>query len=96
MTIDDLRRRIDELDRQLVALLNERSGCALEIGRIKRELGLEVYQPDREADVYRQVRAHSDGEGGPLGAEAVRRIFERIIDETRHMERERSGGDGKA
>jgi chorismate mutase len=93
MTIDDLRRRIDELDTQLVALLNERSACALEIGRIKRDLGLEVYQPDREAEVYRHARACSERTGGPLGEDAIRRIFERIIDEARHIERETAGGE---
>lgn len=94
MTIDDLRRRIDELDKQLVALLNERSACALEIGRIKRELGLEIYQPDREAEVYEHASACSERVGGPLGEDAIKRIFERIIDEARHIEREVARGDG--
>lgn len=82
--IDTLRRRIDELDEQLVALLNARAGCALEIGRLKRRLGLEVYQPQREAEVLRHVRAVNVG---PLGSDAVARLFERIIDEARRLER---------
>lgn len=83
--IDELRRRIDELDAALVALLNERSACALAIGELKRELGLPVYQPDREKAVLANVRASN---GGPLDAEAVARLFERIIDEARRLERQ--------
>ena len=55
MTIDELRRRIDQLDERLVELLNERASCALEIGRLKQTLGLEVYQPEREAEVLRLI-----------------------------------------
>ena len=93
MTIDDLRRRIDELDERLVALLNERAACALEIGKLKRSLGVEVYQPDREAEVLRHVRDCSDQTAGPLGAAAVARLFERIIDEARRIERATAGVD---
>ena len=82
--IEDLRRRIDELDAALVALLNERSACALAIGALKRELDLPVYQPDREKAVLANVRASNSG---PLDAEAVSRLFERIIDEARRLER---------
>jgi chorismate mutase-like protein len=99
--IDDLRTRIDELDQRLVELLNERAACALRIGEIKQELGLEIYQPDREADVLNHVREHGAALGGPLAGEALTRLFERIIDEARRLEREsarshgRPGGDGQ-
>lgn len=82
--IDALRRRIDDLDERLVQLLNDRAGCALEIGRIKQALGMEIYQPDREREVLRHVR---DLNGGPLDAHAIVRLFERIIDEARRLER---------
>jgi chorismate mutase len=82
--IDALRRRIDALDERLVHLLNDRAGCALEIGRIKQALGMEIYQPDREREVLRHVR---DLNGGPLDAQAIVRLFERIIDEARRLER---------
>jgi len=82
--IDALRRRIDELDEALVALLNERSACALAIGELKRDVGLPVYQPDRERAVLAHVRSVSRG---PLDAEALARLFERIIDEARRLER---------
>jgi chorismate mutase-like protein len=87
MTIDELRRRIDQLDERLVELLNERANCALEIGKLKRTLGLEVYQPDREAEVLRHVQSHGKQTGSPLGGEAIARVFERIIDEARRIER---------
>ena len=87
MTIDELRRRIDQLDEQLVELLTERATCALEIGKLKHILGLEVYQPDREAQVLRHVQSHGQQMGSPLGGDAIARVFERIIDEARRIER---------
>mgnify|MGYP001499015108 CR=1 FL=1 len=94
MTIDELRRRIDELDERLVELLNERARCALRIGEIKQELGLEIYQPERESQVLAHVRAHGAAIGGPLGPEALTRLFERIIDEARRLERESATAHG--
>lgn len=82
--IDELRRRIDEIDEQLVRLLNARAECALAIGREKRVLGLEVYQPAREKDVLEHVQTVNRG---PLDDHAVRRLFERVIDEARRLER---------
>jgi chorismate mutase len=88
VTIDQLRRRIDELDERLVELLNERASCALRIGEIKQELGLEIYQPERESHVLAHVRDHGGVIKGPLGPDALTRLFERIIDEARRLERE--------
>ena len=84
-TLDDFRRDIDRVDEVLVRLLNERARCVCEVGRLKKEQGLEVYQPDREKEVLAHVR--SIGEEGPLGSEAIARLFERIIDEARRLER---------
>jgi chorismate mutase len=83
-TIDDWRIRIDELDLQLVKLFNERTQCAIEIGHIKKRLGLEIYSPSREAQVIANV---TNANHGPLDAEAMRRLFERVIDEARRIER---------
>jgi len=95
LTIDDLRNRIDVIDQQLVRLLNVRVACAVEVGRLKNDLGLAVYQPDREAQVLAAVRKAATELAGPLTAEAVIRIFERIIDEARRAERAASvRGDG--
>lgn len=85
MTIDDLRKDIDRVDEVLVRLLNERARCACEIGRLKKALGLDVYQPEREKEVLRHVREVACE--GPLGPEAIGRLFERIIDEARRLER---------
>ena len=82
--LDDLRHRIDLLDESLVKLLNARAACALEIGRLKRELKMPVYQPAREAEVLRNVQKANLG---PLDQPAMKRLFERIIDEARHLER---------
>jgi len=78
------RKRIDEIDAQLVKLLNERATCAREIGKLKLQLGMEAYTPAREKEVMQNVISHGRG---PLSAEAIRRLYERIIDESRSVER---------
>ena len=83
-TLDDLRKKIDALDEALVRLLNTRAACALEIGRCKKQIGLAIYQPSREAEVLGHVQSINPG---PLDDGAVRRLFERIIDEARRLER---------
>ena len=82
--IEEWRRRIDAIDDQIVRLLNDRSACAVEIGRIKRVLGLPVYSPEREARILERVMRENPG---PLDPTAVKRVFERIIDESRRLER---------
>ena len=84
-SLDDLRDDIDRVDEVLVRLLNERARVACEIGRIKQELGIAVYQPEREKQVLAHVRNVACE--GPLGPEAIARLFERIIDEARRLER---------
>jgi chorismate mutase len=79
-----LRARIDEIDAELVALLNARATCAVEIGEIKEQIHQAIYQPAREAEVLANVRAANRG---PLNDEAIVRLFERIIDEARRLER---------
>ena len=89
MKLDDLadcRQRIDAIDLRILTLLNERTRVVEEIGRIKQELGLPIYEPKREDDVFRNVTANNQG---PLPPEAVRRLFERIIDEMRTLQRMR-------
>lgn len=86
MTLEELRRSIDQVDETLVRLLNERARCACEVGRLKKEMGIEVYQPEREKEVLRHVREVAALDG-PLGPDAIARLFERIIDEARRLER---------
>jgi chorismate mutase-like protein len=90
-TLDEIRRDIDRVDEVLVRLLNERARCVCEIGRLKKESGVEIYQPDREKDVLNHVRAVASE--GPLGPDAMARLFERIIDEARRLERRVVHGD---
>jgi len=89
--LDELRRRIDDLDEALVRLLSARAACALEIGREKKAAGLEIYQPSREADVLAHVQAVNPG---PLDNGAIKRLFERVIDEARRLERIADGQHG--
>jgi chorismate mutase-like protein len=84
-TLDELRQDIDRIDEVLVRLLNERARVACEVGRVKKEQGVEVYQPDREKQVLDHVRGLAVE--GPLGPDAIARLFERIIDEARRLER---------
>lgn len=83
-TIDDWRRLIDEIDQKLVELLNERARCAMEIGHLKRSQDLPVYQPEREQEILDNVERLNNG---PLADTAIRRLFERVIDEARSLER---------
>jgi chorismate mutase len=91
--LEEWRRRIDTIDEQLMRLLNARSACAVEVGRIKRALGLPVYSPGREARILERVMRENPG---PLEPTAVRRVFERIIDEARRLERLAASGDEAA
>lgn len=88
--IDRLRENIDQVDTVLVKLLNQRARWALEIGEVKKTVGIPVYQPDREAKVLGRVLERNRG---PLPPDSVRRLFERIIDENRRLERIGSEGD---
>jgi chorismate mutase len=93
MSVADWRRKIDEIDRKLVQLLNERSRCVLEIGRLKKQDGSPLYQPDREREVLAAVE---QANRGPLSEAAIRRLFERILDEARSVERTAMRDDAEA
>ena len=94
-TIQDWRRQIDEIDGQLVRLLNQRSRCAIAVGELKRAAHLPLYQPEREREILDRVTRANPG---PLPDTAIRRLFERILDEARAVERGAMGskGDGPA
>jgi chorismate mutase-like protein len=80
------RVRIDEVDRRLVALLNERTAIVERIGHIKKTAQMAVYEPKREDAVYANIASANQG---PLPEDALKRIFERIIDEMRKVQRDR-------
>jgi chorismate mutase len=80
----DCRKIIDALDLELLVILNERTKIVERIGKVKEECSMPVYEPKREDEVYRNVMEHN---GGPLPPEAVKRIFERVIDEMRTLQK---------
>lgn len=84
MEIADWRKRIDELDEQIVKLLNERAACAIAIGEIKRKDGAAIYEPQREQQVIEHARKVNPG---PLVGEQVQDIYERIMDIMRSLQR---------
>ena len=90
-TLEELRDDIDRVDEVIVRLLNERARVAVEIGELKKQLQVPIYQPEREKQVLAHVR--SVATEGPLGPDAIARLFERIIDEARRLERRAVHGD---
>jgi chorismate mutase-like protein len=90
--LEEYRVLIDDVDRRIVALLNERTQVVEEIGRVKRASELPIYEPKREEQVFANVTGSNHG---PMSPEALRRIFERIIDEMRRIQRVRMETGGK-
>jgi len=84
MTIDELRVEIDRLDDELLRIFNQRADCALKIGEIKNSLGMAVYDPAREKAIIQRMKSDNTG---PLDNDAIVRLFERVIDESRRLER---------
>ncbi len=82
--IESWRRDIDEIDDQLLELFNRRARCAIEIGVVKRRLHLPLDVPERERQIISRVVARNEG---PLDGEAIERLFEAVISESRIAER---------
>lgn len=91
MEIGEIRKRIDLLDDVLLRIFNERARLALEIGRWKKKEGLPVYDPAREKRIFARMKGDNPG---PLDDGAIVRLFERVVDESRRLERIRSQGEG--
>lgn len=85
MNLSDWRERIDALDRQLVDLLNERMGCAQEIGRIKKAAGRAVRDPERERVLLDKLKAHNSG---PIKDDSLEAIYRQIIQAAVDLEEE--------
>ena len=85
MDIEHFRQKIDDLDRQLVDLISERARAAQEIGRLKSQTSLPVYEPQREKTIFENVRAHNPG---PLPDLELVHIYERIIDVMRALQKD--------
>jgi chorismate mutase len=81
--IDDLRQRIDSIDAELLRLFNERAKLALEIGKVKKTLGLPVHVPRREEEILTRVQQENPG---PLPPTSIARLYEQLIRESRRLE----------
>lgn len=90
MSIDDIRQEIDRIDSELLKIFNRRAELALRIGEIKKGLGLAVYDPAREKKIFLRMKEENPG---PLDDNAIVRLFERVIDESRRLERIMTHGD---
>ena len=90
MDISDWRTKIDEIDRRLVELLSERAQAAHEIGKLKSKAGMPIYEPDRERWVFANAKKSNKG---PLPDRDLLRIYERIIDVMRQIQREEIAPD---
>lgn len=84
--LEECREQIDVVDRKIVALLNERAKIVEVIGALKQQAQMKVYEPKREDAVYQNIAAANQG---PFKADAIKRIYERIIDEMRTLQRDR-------
>ena len=93
MTLEELRKKIDVLDRQLVELLSERARAAQMIGHLKAATQLPVYEPSREKVIYANVRAYNKG---PLPDIELTHIYERIIDVMRALQRDELASERNA
>ena len=85
MDIAEWRLKIDELDRQLVRLINERARCAEEIGKLKRNSSIPIYEPERERIIFDNIARQNQG---PLTQVQLRQIYERLVDVMRQMQRD--------
>jgi chorismate mutase len=90
MDIADWRKQIDELDIRLVELLNRRAQAAQEIGKLKRNTSMPIYEPNRERIIFENV---SKANRGPLPDSELRHVYERIIDVMRNIQKREMVGD---
>ncbi|HEX9201436.1 MAG TPA: chorismate mutase [Acidobacteriaceae bacterium] len=84
MDISDWRKKIDELDEQIVHLISKRAEAAKAIGELKKVSSLPVYEPGREQAVFDHIRAMNPG---PLSGTEMQDVYERIIDVMRTLQK---------
>lgn len=82
--IEQIRDEINKIDQELLFLFNRRASVVVELAKIKRKLGKKLFDPEREKNIYVSV---TEKNPGPLQSDAIVRLFERIIDESRRLER---------
>ena len=88
--LSDWRSQIDQIDRDIVALLNRRAACVLELAPLKRQSNINILDPDRESQVHRNLQ---DANTGPLEQEAVDRIFDEIMAAMRDLQRQMTAAE---
>ena len=93
MDITDWRTRIDEVDRRILELLNERARYVLELAPLKRRDAVPVREPKREAEVFANLESLNEG---PLTNQAVRGVFERIMEIMRGVQQSADPLNGDA
>jgi chorismate mutase len=86
--LEELRRSIDAVDQQLLKLLHERVRLVVQVGEYKRERDMPVYDPERERALLDRLCHAAEP---PLDADTIRRIFERLVDESRRIEQHHVG-----
>lgn len=91
MDIADWRKKIDALDRKLVELISERAQCAHEIGKLKRNSSMPIYEPDREKIIFQNIARYNPG---PLSERQLRQVYERLIDVMRQIQKEEMAPEG--
>lgn len=84
--LENLRKEIDAIDAQLLDLFNRRAELVLKVGQVKQQMGLKLFDPEREEQILAAIKANNKG---PLPNQSVARLFERIIDESRFLEHNR-------
>lgn len=87
MDISNWRTRIDELENMIIELLNKRAAYAVEIGKIKKQEGLPVFDASREQEILNRVAEKTRAQNGSLSPESMQRIFQTIMTETRQVEK---------
>ena len=87
------RQEIDQIDQELLRLFNQRAGCALAIGKIKKQHNLPIHVPSREEAVLKQITERNKG---PLPHDAVRQIFKMLFEQMKRLEHLVEAPDGRA
>lgn len=82
--IKEIRKAIDSIDADLLKLFSDRAQLAIELGELKNDLGLAIYDPVREREIIEMMLSKNEG---PLDDKAVVGLFQRIIDESRRVEK---------
>jgi chorismate mutase/prephenate dehydratase len=84
MTLEQYRERIDQIDRELVKLLNERAQVVIEIGKLKNKTGRQVYAPDREKEVFEKIKSVNQG---PLPDRTLTAVWRELMSGSFALER---------